>query len=94
MALAYPIAATARDALEGRWRGLALNAAEVVRSLCFAAPPVLKIDLLALRGEELDGLEERIDIGVAHGFVQRYGGLEDEIIVAVTFWDVEARLSG
>lgn len=94
MALAYPIAATARDALEGRWRGMALNAAEVCRRFCIGVSPVLRIDLLELHGEDLNGLGHRIDIGVEHGFVQRYGGAENELILAISFWDSEGARSG
>ncbi len=82
MPLTFPIAATARAALEEEASARTLAEARELAG----APVTLVSEWLRLLPAEREEVQGKADAGVARGFVQLYEDAKGRPVIAVTFW--------
>jgi hypothetical protein len=88
MPLSFPIAATAREALDTE-----TGARTIAEARELAAGPVTLVsEWLRPQPAEREEVQGRAEAGVARGFVQLYEDAKGRPVIAVTFWKPNAKV--
>ena len=86
MPLHYPIAATAREALDAEQGARTISEARELAK----APVTLVSDWLRPQPAEQDAVRAKAEAGVSRGFVQLYEDAKGRLVIAVAYWKPEA----
>lgn len=85
MPLVFPIAATARQALDAEDGARTLAEAR----MCAGAPVALVLEWLRPEADERAAVQARAEACLARGFVQIYEDTRGQPVIAVSFWKPE-----